>query len=177
MRFGRKTASYWIQSKLSTFFKVNGDKLSQNIPPYGQPLKDKPDNITRIAFQNVNGMKLESEHTGVTELHEMRKMKLDLVGMAETNLYWTQEKKIQLATLARIAFDGTSRCIASSTKANSEGYLPGGTAMISQGSISGRCHARGSDEYGRFTWMAFRGRDDSGLLVITAYRVVQNIGT
>ena len=56
-------------------------------------------------------------------------------------------------------------------------YLPGGTAMITRGHTCGRVYQRGADPLGRFTWMALRGRNNTGLLVITGYRVCQNSGT
>lgn len=49
--------------------------------------------------------------------------------------------------------------------------------MISCGPTSGRVYRRGSDPLGRFTWMALRGRDGTGVIVITLYRVCQNSGT
>ena len=35
---------------------------------------------------------------------------------------------------------------------------------------------RGSDSLGSFTWMAVRGKKDTGIIVITAYRVCQKAG-
>ena len=49
--------------------------------------------------------------------------------------------------------------------------------MISQGKFSGRVIARGMDTLGSFTWMAIRGKKDTGLIFVTTYRVCQKAGT
>ena len=168
-----------VQTKLLSYWGIEGidGVAGENIPAYGALIETKDlVNVVRIAFQNVNGLKLGNERAGAAELDAMNQLGIDIMGMAETNLSWTREKKLQLAALAKIAFDGTSRCIASSTTSNKEGYLPGGTAMITRGPVSGRVQAQGADPFGRFTWMALRGREDSGVLIITAYRVGQRKG-
>eukprot|EP00956_Cyclotella_meneghiniana_P039801 scaffold179806_cov47-Cyclotella_meneghiniana.AAC.2 len=105
-------------------------------------------------------------------------MQFDLTGMIETNINWTHDARNHFHTAAGLRFNNTARCVMANTKGNGEeGYLPGGTAMISQGKFSGRVIARGMDTLGSFTWMAIRGKKDTGLIVITAYRVCQKVGT
>jgi hypothetical protein len=49
--------------------------------------------------------------------------------------------------------------------------------MLTQGPHSGRVFCKGSDHMGRFTWMALRGSDGTGVIVVNAYRVSQHKGT
>ncbi|KAL3789254.1 hypothetical protein ACHAWO_004724 [Cyclotella atomus] len=86
------------------------------------------------------------------------------------------ERRLQLASALQMRFTG-SRVVSSSMKSKDEGYLPGGTTTIAQGPLSGRVFRRGSDHMGRFLWMALRGTDGTGIIVITGYRVCQNKGT
>ena len=96
--------------------------------------------------------------------------------MIETNVNWTHDVRNALHTAAGLRFQNTAWCVMSNTSAKTEGYLPGGTAMISQGKFSGRVIKRGMDQLGSFTWMAIRGKKDNGIIIITAYRVCQRVG-
>ena len=48
--------------------------------------------------------------------------------------------------------------------------------MMAIGVHCGRVYKRGSDKYGRFTWMALRGKDNTGIIVVTAYRPCRTLG-
>ena len=48
---------------------------------------------------------------------------------------------------------GQGQLVASLSKTSKEGYLPVGTAMITQGRVTGRIIKKGIDDMGRFTWM------------------------
>ena len=52
---------------------------------------------------------------------------------------------------------GQVQAAATSSKSSKEGYLPGGTATIAQGKITGRIKSRGMDEMGRYLWMNLQG--------------------
>ncbi|KAL3802447.1 hypothetical protein ACHAWO_004749 [Cyclotella atomus] len=101
---------------------------------------------------------------------------IDLLCMNEINIPMTLERRLQLSTALQLRFTG-SRSVTSSMQTKETGYLPGGTAMITQGPISGRVYRRGADHLGRFTWMAFRGKDGTGVIAIDGYRVSQHRGT
>ena len=98
--------------------------------------------------------------------------------MIETNVNWNHDARNYLHSAAHLRFNNTSRCVMSSSRASpNDTYLPGGTAMITQGKFSGRIISRGMDRLGSFTWMAIRGKKDIGVIAITAYRVCQRAGT
>jgi hypothetical protein len=54
-------------------------------------------------------------------------------------------------------------------------YQPGGNLLMINGRTTGRIMSHGSDWLGRFCWVALRGHRDEGILLITAYRICQNI--
>ena len=115
----------------------NEIEMLQEIELYGDPIADKLDGLVRIGFQNVNGITKTKELVGMEELEAMNEMKFDLVGMIETNVNWTHDVRNALHTASGLRFNNTARCVMSNTSAKTEGYLPGGTAMVSQGKFSG----------------------------------------
>ena len=103
---------------------------------------------------------------------------IDILGIAETNINWTDVKRLGMNMAVKMRF-GQEQLVASSSKASKEGYLPGGTAMITQGRTTGRIIKKGVDEMGRFTWMILKGKNEKQIMIITAYRVCKagpNIG-
>ena len=53
---------------------------------------------------------------------------------------------------------GQGQIIASSSKLSKEGYLTGGTAMITRGRMTGRIVKRMKDGMGIFTWIQLNGK-------------------
>jgi hypothetical protein len=106
----------------------------------------------------------------------MAKLGIDLVCMNKINIPMTLERRLQLSAALQLRFTG-SRSVTSTMTTKETGYLSGGTAMITQGPISGRVYRRGSDHLSRFTWMALRGKDGTGVIAVDAYRVSQHKGT
>ena len=125
------------------------------IQPYGSSIYEKDENIFRAALQNIRGLSNSSDNIALEEIDAMVRLDIDLLCMNEINLPMTLERQLQLSTALQLRFTG-SRSVTSSMTTKETGYLPGGTAMITQGPISGRVYRRGSDHLGRFTWMAFQ---------------------
>ena len=151
------------------------DKELANIDAYGASIETKGNDTIRIGVQNVNGLKLETPRVGIEEIDVMKTCGLDVFGMCETNRSWKREARETLSTLARTEF-GHAPTTASSCPSQRTGYLPGGTAMIARGRVAGRVWKRIPDELGRFTAMACHGRDQTGIILITIYRVCQTSG-
>eukprot|EP00956_Cyclotella_meneghiniana_P019743 scaffold34268_cov43-Cyclotella_meneghiniana.AAC.2 len=154
------------------------NEILQEIETFGDQITTKLDGQVRIGFQNINGITKANELIGAEELEAMNEMNFDMIGMIETNVNWTHNARNYLHSAASLRFNNTARCVMSSGRASlNDIYLPGGTAMITQGNFSWRVIARGMDHLGSFTWMAIRGKKDIGVIVITAYRVCQRAGT
>jgi hypothetical protein len=170
-----RTTVRQVQSRLDEF--VNDLRWeNEEISPYGSSIGDKNENVLRTALQNIRGISNNIDNIALEEIDAMDNYGIDLLGMNEINIAMTLERRLQLASALQMRFAG-SRTVSSSMKPNASGYLPGGTTTIMQGSHSGRVYRRGSDHMGRFSWMALRGVDGTGIIVITAYRVSQHKGT
>jgi hypothetical protein len=160
---------------LDEFVSDNLSWANIYIPPYGANISSKDDNNFRAALQNIRGLSNSSDNVALEEIDAMATLGIDLLCMNEINIPMTLERRLQLSTALQLRFTG-SRSVTSSMQTKETGYLPGGTAMITQGPTSGRVYRRGADHLGRFSWMAFRGKDGTGVLAISGYRVSQHKG-
>ena len=77
-------------------------------------LSGKADNSIRFAFQNINGMKLDSEHH--SEEVNFGDFEIDLLGMAETNLAWSLDERIRLASILYLKYHGACRYTTSAAR-------------------------------------------------------------
>ena len=145
--------------------KGNDDLLED----YGDKIGQKDDGNIHIGFQNIIGLKgrINVAHKVFATMEEKE---MDILGIAETNINWTDAKRLETNMAIKMRF-GQGQMVASSSKASKEGYLPGGTAMIAQGRVTGRIIKKGMDDMGRFTWMILKGKSDKQIMIITAYRV------
>jgi hypothetical protein len=165
-----------VQSRLDEFVSDNLSWANTYIPPYGLKICGKDESIFRAALQNIRGLSNSSDNVALEEIDAMATLGIDLLCMNEINIPMSLERRLQLSMALQLRFTG-SRSVTSSMQTKETGYLPGGTAMITQGPISGRVYRRGADHLGRFTWMAFRGKDGTGVIAINGYRVSQHRGT
>eukprot|EP00956_Cyclotella_meneghiniana_P041430 scaffold226749_cov66-Cyclotella_meneghiniana.AAC.2 len=172
----RLLENHQLPSPAASLLRGDNEWESEDILPYGAILAGKEQNVLRAALQNINGISYSAEHIALEEIDAMYKYHIDLLRMTEINIAMSLERRLQLASALQMRFTG-SRVVSSSMKSKDEGYLPGGTTTIAQGPLSGRVFRRGSDHMGRFSWMALRGTDGTGIIVITGYRVCQNKGT
>ena len=62
---------------------------------------------------------------------------MDVLGVAETNINWTDTRRLEAHIEIMMRF-GQGQIIASSSKTSKEGYLPGGMTMITRGRLMGR---------------------------------------
>ncbi|KAL7506238.1 hypothetical protein ACHAXN_003506 [Cyclotella atomus] len=139
-------------------------------------ISSKDESIFRAALENIRGISNSSDNIALEENDAMATFEIDLLCMNEINIPMTLERRLQLSTALQLRFTG-SRSVTSSMQTKETGYLPGGTAMITKGPVSGRVYRRGADYLGRFTWMAFWGKDGTGIIAIDGYRVSQHRGT
>jgi hypothetical protein len=100
-------------------------------------------------------------------------VKADIFCFQEHNLDTTQYK-------IRNILHGTTKkhwhrnrlVIASSPIKFSGDWKPGGTAVLSNGSITGRITAVGHDEWGRWSYQTLLGQCGRHITIISAYQVV-----
>ena len=143
--------------------------------------ENKLPDITRLYFANVNGLKLDKGTSGeLQELcHQMSTIQADIICIAETHLdteYKDTLGKIH-QSVKKAFFPAKSRVqCASSRISYGREWKPGGTALITRGSIVGRHCASGSDEYGRWAWTQLAAQGHR-VLIISCYQVCVGTAT
>ena len=80
------------------------------------------------------------------------------MGIAEINVNWTDRSKKDAHMASQMRF-GQGQIVAISTRGSEEGYLPGGTAIVTRGRMTGRIAKRGVDEMGRYSWIILNGKN------------------
>jgi hypothetical protein len=144
-----------------------------NLPPAGDQFPPKhEDGIIQFAFQNIHGATLQSGVQVAPEIDALLDWDINIMGMSETNRPWTPKQKSVYDYMMDLCFS-SSRTIYTSAAPPDHLFtsLPGGNLLTINGHTTGRICGRGSDPLGRFCWTTLRGRQDEGVIVITAYRV------
>ena len=146
----------------------DGGQLEELCKGFGDEMVVKDEEMVRIGFQNINGLKgrIDASHEVLSVVAEKD---IDIMGLAEININWTDKVK-QAAHLAMKMRFGQGQIVASSSRGSKEGYLPGGVAIITRGRMTGRIVKRGADEMGRYTWIVLNGRNGKQVMIISAYR-------
>ena len=91
------------------------------------------------------------------------------MGIAEININWTDKVKQEAQLAMKIRF-GQGQIAASSLRGSKEGYLPGGTSIITRGRMTGRIIRRGADEMVRYAWIVLNGKNVKQVMIISEYR-------
>ena len=153
----------------------NGDEiLSEPIPAFGDKIEQKESNVTRIAFQNIHGIKTTPEHS--EEVQAMDELEIDIFGISEVNLNTTDTTKKLVNTILNQRF-GRGNIAMAVQSTDKTGYFPGGTSIITRGPAIGRIKKRIEDKMGRFTINVLEGKEGSGILCISIYRVHHTRGS
>ena len=114
---------------------------SKTNEPWGDPLQDKPDDVTRVYVTNLNGIQLDARGGKFdTVCRTIRDLKADIFcGQEHDNVDTTQ------APLRNIIFDTASqhwerhRIVISTTPIPFKTpFKPGGTFVLTTGSLTGR---------------------------------------
>ena len=141
--------------------------------PTGNPMSeiDADDKVIRFGYQDVGGTKLSNGLLVPVEIECMYEMRIDIMGMLETNRPWTTDTKHENDLLMRTQFRQSQTQYTSMPTQRDTTYQPGGNLLTINGRTAGRIAGRGSDALGRFCWLTLREKHDEGVIVITAYRV------
>jgi exonuclease III len=141
---------------------------------WGDPLKEKQLDDTRVNAMNVNGLRLDRLGGQFDiQCQVQKEVQADIFCGQEHNLDSdkTQVRSILYETArqhwkkSRMQFGTTPISFASM-------YKPDGTHMISQGDITGRIIHQESDKWGRWVSQTFRGQAERSITIISAYQVV-----
>ena len=152
---------------------ISPENLISN-SPWGDEIKEKDINTLRIYAQNLNGLRIEKDGGQYKEICEMiKEVKADIFCFQEHNLDTTQY------TVRNILHNTTNKhwqrarlSISSSPIAFSGNWKPGGTAILTNGHITGRIIAAGHDEWDRWSYQTIIGQRQRYVTIISAYQVV-----
>ena len=133
----------------------------------------KPPNITRLYFVNVNGLRYGPQGGDFADIcSTMASSHIDLLGLVETKLDTRLSYVVDTCSRAARAVFPFSRVVLSSSAISyNKPFKPGGTALISVGSITGRITHTHHDHMGRWSSTSFTGANSCKLTVISAYQV------
>ena len=101
--------------------------LSQPIPAFGDDITQKNKQVTRVAFQNIHGMKTTIEHS--EEVEAMNALQIDIFRISEVNLTEINKAKKLINTILRQRHCQSNIAMALH-QTDKAGYFPGGTSII-----------------------------------------------
>jgi hypothetical protein len=144
--------------------KLNMENLITN-QPWGDTMQEKTPGTTRIYSQNVNGLQYQKDGGQYLEICQIAKeVQADILCMQEHNLDTTQHQVQQTMFLTTRGQWQRAKLTISSSPISFKGtWKPGGTAILSMGSINGRLAVAGHDRWGRWSYQTFRGQNENGL--------------
>jgi exonuclease III len=162
-------------NNIITLTQNSTDCLRENNPWGDQIITEKPAEITRIYSQNVNGLRFEKDGGQFKELCSInQEVQADILCIQEHNLDTTQyHVGTTLQHTAKKYWQRSRFTISSSPLTFSSTWKPGGTAILSTRSITGRITATGADEWGRWSYHTLQqGQQQRQVTIITIYQVV-----
>jgi len=151
--------------------------LKENLP-IGDVMGPKENTVFRLYCQNQNGIKLDALGGDFAELcYLANEVQSDVLGATEHNLDSTQYRvtsKIHETRTRILGATQTKLTMATTPITMQQNYKPGGTLMLSNGSILTRLSDSGTDDMGRWSYQTFTGKLARKVTVVTAYQVGGN---
>ena len=167
------TAKGKTSSRTQQKIPITQDSLKQN-NHWGNEITEKGDNILRLYTQNVNGIKVDADGGQYKEILDIvKEVQADVFCCQEHNLDTTQFKiRDILHNATKKQFRRCKLTISSSPIKFSGHWKPGGTAILSNGQVTGRITASGHDEWGRWCYQTILGQRGRHITIVSAYQVV-----
>lgn len=141
---------------------------------WGDNLGDKPNNITRVYFQNIHGIIHHKSWNKWKEIADMlSRYKVDVAGLVETNINWNPTNCAIAKSILRTRNQHVVMTTAHSDDPTLSTYQPGGMSLVLQNNLTGAIDSTNSDArgLGRWTYCILNGRKNHKLVIITAYRL------
>jgi hypothetical protein len=147
----------------------------QTNSPWGDPITQKRDTITRVYALNLNGIALDRRGGQFATLCSIAKeLQVDILCGQEHNVDTSQnEVRSILYNTAQHHWPRTRLVTGSTPVQFTNWYKPGDTLQLSIGHITGRIISTCQDPLGRWVSQTFTGRDGVHVTVISAYQVVE----
>ena len=144
---------------------------------WGDPLDEKPENVTRVYCLNVNGFTLDRRGGKFEDFCKTATdVQADIVGCQEHNLDTTQSvvKSILYDTSRRVCrvWKRSKLHFGTTPIPFANMYKPGGTLLASLHNTAGRVISHNIDKWGRWTSQTLRGKHDRRITIVNVYQVV-----
>ena len=139
---------------------------------FGDTMRVKEANTTRIYFQNIRGCKKNNSWKDWQHATQyLYDNQVDIIGYAETNIYWDEHNKL---AARKLKISKYKKCIMSTSRSSdctNSYHQQGGTATIITQNYTERITSDLSDKSGLGRWSGVRMRRKNGkhLSIITAY--------
>ena len=146
--------------------------------PWGDLLAAKPTQVTRLYAQNVNGLSMDRRGGQFDDLCVIHKeLEADIFCGQEHNLDSTQmHVRSYIYDAAKQHWD-RSRVIFGTTPIQFKGhYKPGGTFLLTTGSVAGRVKEQIADKWGRWVLQKLVGHGGQLLIIVSAYQPIEKRG-
>ena len=138
----------------------------------GSPLITKSKNTLRLFFQNVNSIDLDKSGGDFhTICNDIQLTETDILMLAEPNICHRHGNVQDILHRTAARELQHSLILLSSSKLKYRSYKkPGGTLMVTHGKTRGRVYQKGTDDYGRWSWLTLKGKTNT-VTIITLYQV------
>jgi endonuclease/exonuclease/phosphatase family metal-dependent hydrolase len=147
--------------------------IYNNNAPFGDTLKEKLAEHTRLYFINLNGFTLGKDGgTWHQVMETMSSIQADIAGFSELNKDVTQHTiNKDMRDIAGKHFNCNRLRLASTSKQMATDYKPGGTAIMTINSTCSRTREHGTDRMGRWAYQKYAIKNNKRLLVVSCYQV------
>ena len=144
---------------------------------WGDPLVEKPMNVTRLYSLNFYGLSLDRRKGKFDELCQITKdVQADIACCQEHNLDTTRTSvRIILHETTRQHWPRSRITYGNAPTPFLTDYKPGGTMITTVGDITGRIVSQSKDRCGRWTSQIIKGTGSIYVTEISAYQVVTDI--
>jgi endonuclease/exonuclease/phosphatase family metal-dependent hydrolase len=149
--------------------------LPEHSKAWGDPLCPHPDKagIFRVYSHNTNGLSSKDDHADVKNVAKAIKNKeVALLGLQETNRNFAKPAMLDSfhRTLSGVSNHYHGSVSSAALKLPSD-YQPGGTAVSVRNKWATRFLDKGSDKFGRWSWLTLTGKGTTKVTFVSAYRV------
>ena len=135
-------------------------------------------NKFRIAQLNVNGLSFAKDNIKIDMyLQGLMAFQVDVATMQEINLNLNNSRVGDKFNKAMKRYDQRGTLQLAKTKHNEKEntYMPGGNAVWSNGVYTGRIERKGQEQYGRWAFIVYLGKNMTKIMVISAYNTCKNV--
>ena len=142
--------------------------------PWGDRLSSKDPDHIRILFQNIYGLQYDKFGGKLnTVCATVRTTDIDIIGLSEHNTDTAQYYVRQtFRDTIQKHFESSRMYFSTSPIKFKSTFKPGGTAIIAQGSITGKIMNHHNDHLGRWTHITLQGKRSQHITVIVCYQCV-----